>query len=196
MGFINLIVADRLGTVDLDRDAKTQIVGYSLIWSIFDFAIFIYCQQVLSRFINSGPLMIATSLMVTLVIAFILTLTIAPPLNKLVYHLYNKRLGNPGNTGYSSGKVLPQLLNGDKKFSVYIYNFDHTPVEFGILDRIGFDSNGCANEITVLPIADQTEQPDYESVRAYIAGLDPETTESYSYLDFSSQQIFIFLIDP
>ena len=66
MGFMNFLVTDQLGFTDIRNDKKTEVIAYSLLWSIFDYAIYL---AVLSSLHN---LKIHGNLSITAIIVWLL----------------------------------------------------------------------------------------------------------------------------
>lgn len=196
MGFMNFLVTDQLGTVDLRHDHKTEMIAYSLLWSIFDFAIYLIIISLLQHYCKlSGNWLMVYSLTFTLVAAFLITLLIAKPLNSFVYFCYNHVASGQGKkANFISGSTFTNKLNNDKKATIYLYDFDHKPINFGILDEYSLDDNGQP-QISLVP-GKQRRQPTYQSLIDYISR-DPiyERYQPFSYINFEQKWIMFVLQD-
>ena len=51
VGFVNFMVTEQLGTVNLYKDSNQARLGYSLIWSIVDFSIYLLAKNLLSSYL-------------------------------------------------------------------------------------------------------------------------------------------------
>ncbi|MCT3200950.1 hypothetical protein EFO64_02435 [Limosilactobacillus reuteri] len=194
MGFMNFLVTDQLGTVDLRHDHKTEMIAYSLLWSIFDFAIFLMINSLLQHYCKlSGNWLIVYSLIFTLVLAFLITLLIARPLNGFVYFCYNRvASGQIKKANFIPGSTFTNKLNNDKKAIVYLYDFDHNPINFGILDEYSLDDTGQP-QISLVP-GMQRIQPTYQNLIDYISkDKIYEQYQPFSYINFEQKWIMFVL---
>lgn len=189
MGFMNFIVTDQLGVTDIRHDQKTEIVAYSLLWSIFDYAIYLVVSQLLRSRVHDNWL-IVLSLISTLLLSFAITLVIARPLSKLVYWIYNHVPLSGGYADLNPGTTFVSILNNNQKSIAYIYNFNHEPITFGIVNEFSLDDSGQP-ELSLIP-AESNTQPEYQSIMEYISQKD-QSYASFIYTNFEQKIIIIFL---
>lgn len=141
MGYVNLIVAAQLGTVDIHKEDKTATIAYSAMWSIVDFAIYLAILNCMSKYLKGDWLLIATMLL-TLIVAFLVAVVISPLLKKVVYFLYNLVLHVSNKPKINSGTVWHHIMsNNNEPIMVYFYSFDHQPLGFGYVDESSDDDN-------------------------------------------------------
>lgn len=172
MGFMNFIVTDQLGVIDIRHDNRTAVVAYSLLWSIFDYAIYLTVQTWLGRYHLSDHWRTAAALMITLLVAFLLTVIIARPLSRVVYWIYNHlSTGHQQVANFTSGTVFANKLMENNEATAYLYNSDHQPISFGKIELFSFDNDNNV-EFSLVPLEDTKEQPSYDELTSEIGGED------------------------
>lgn len=193
MGFMNFLVTDQLGFTDIRNDKKTEVIAYSLLWSIFDYAIYLAVLSSLHNLKIHGNLSITLSILITLLLAFFITLLISKHLNAFVYYCYNRVApGQKEKADFVPGSTFINKLNNDKKAIIYLYDFEHNPISFGVLDRYSLSDVGQP-QISLVPGV-QTSQPTYQSLIEYISKADTfEKYQPFSYVDFEQKWIMIVL---
>ncbi|MFR0592088.1 hypothetical protein ACLUWM_02280 [Limosilactobacillus mucosae] len=193
MGFMNFLVTDQLGFTDIRNDKKTEVIAYSLLWSIFDYAIYLAVLSSLHNLKIHGNLSITLSILITLLLAFFITLLISKYLNAFVYYCYNRVApGQKERADFVPGPTFINKLNNDKKAIIYLYDFEHNPISFGVLDEYSLGDAGQP-QISLVPGA-QASQPTYQSLLEYISKADTfEIYQPFSYVDFEQKWIMIVL---
>lgn len=136
VGFVNFMVTEQLGTVNLYKDSNQARLGYSLIWSIVDFSIYLLAKNLLSSFLQGDMLLIAVML-ITLVGAWLITYLLAWPLHDLLFTLYSKKAAQHKNKDFliDNQSVLESALGiEDKKlrFMFMILNIIHRGTVFSL----------------------------------------------------------------
>lgn len=192
MGFMNFVVTDQLGVIDVRHDQKTEIIAYSLLWSIFDYALYLAVTAVLRHFKIYGSWSIALALMITLIMAFTITCCVANRLCTTVYWIYNKVSGKAGFADLNPGTVFIDKLNNNKRTQAYIYNFGHEPIEFGVVDKFGLSDSGKP-EISLIP-SNEGVQPSYENLKSFLS--KDENHKIYNpstYVDYDLKIIMILM---
>lgn len=139
LGYVNYSVAEALSAVDIHKTNKTQAIAYSALWSIADFAIFLAVNTMLGRYLSGDWLLVITMLL-TVVIAFSLSVVLTLPLQKFVYGIYNKVLHLNGKPAIANGTVWHDFVgSSNKQLMAYLYSLDHTPLGFGYVDMASND---------------------------------------------------------
>lgn len=165
LGYINYTVAEGLNTIDVHKDAKTQAIAYSSLWSIVDFAIYMIVESLLTRWL-SGNWLLVTTMLVTAIIAFIAAAFLTIPLHKIYYGILNYTLKNNQQSGVDSGSVWTNVMNNnDKPLMAYFYDFNHMPLGFGYVDT--FSNDEVSNySISLQPFnySNAKEQDSYETM--------------------------------
>lgn len=192
MGFMNFIVTDQLGVTDIRHDQKTEIVAYSLLWSVFDYALYLAVSAVLKHFKIYGSWSVALAIMVTLILAFAITCVVANTLCKVVYWIYSKVSGKAGYADLNPGTVFIDKLNNNKRSQAFIYDFNHQPIEFGVVDKFGLSDNGKP-EISLIPSNDDM-QPSYEDIKSFLAkDKNHKIYNPSTYVDYDLKIIMILM---
>ncbi|WP_289933840.1 hypothetical protein [Lactobacillus delbrueckii] len=200
VGFVNFMVTEQLGTVNLYKDSNQARLGYSLIWSIVDFSIYLLAKNLLSSYLQ-GDMLLIVVMLITLVGAWLLTYLLAWPLHDLLFTLYSKKAAQHKSKDFliDNQSVLESTLGiEDKETTVYVYDFEHNPLGYGILSEYSTDENNSC--IRVDPFRD----PDGETHLQYsyddlMLKIQSETyQEKYDtrqFIDFKHRFIIIVAIE-
>lgn len=137
-GFINYLVTDTLGTTNVHKDDQVIMVGYSLLWSIVDFAMYLGITNILG-YIIKGTWLVVISMLLTMVLAWILTVLLTIPLHNLVYTIYSKVNKNNKTYPIDSKDVWTDLVKSNKEAIAYVYTFDKQPIGYGYVDKYSND---------------------------------------------------------
>lgn len=192
MGFMNFLVTDQLGVVDVRHDQKTEIVAYSLLWSIFDYAIYLGLLSIFSKIGLSTNWTIVLTLLGTLTLSFLITLGIARPLSWIIISIYNHAPGQEKYASFRPGNVFVDKLNNNNRSIAYIYDFDHKPIEFGVVDEFSVNDNG-EQQLSLIP-SNESQQPEYDDLKNYLSQENIHNeTNPYTFIDTSHKLIMIFL---
>lgn len=194
IGFLNFIVADRLGTIELHQYSAPVVVGYSLLWSVFDYVFYLLIYDGLHQQLRWGvSTAVSVSLIFTLVIAFVLTVFLAKPLNHLIrmsYSLINHGdLYSYGPYGNSIDHLFDDVQQG-KKVLVYLFTLDHKSVECGYLKNYSVSEDGCP--LFILKADEGNKFPNsYIEVRAFMAD---SKYDAFQFVDLEHNVIAIIFI--
>ncbi|WP_251576030.1 hypothetical protein [Limosilactobacillus agrestimuris] len=194
MGYINLIVATQLGTVDIHKEDKTTAIAYSAMWSIVDFAIYLIILNCVGKYLKGDWLLVATMIL-TIVVSFLVAIIISPLLKKLVYFLYNSVLHVSNKPGIDSGTVWHHIMSDNNEpIMAYFYSFDHQPLGFGYVDKSSNDdSSNYSASLQPFNYQNPELQDTYNEMMKKVQ--DNEFCQKYStrqFVDFKQQ--FIALI--
>lgn len=194
MGYINLIVATQLGTVDIHKEDKTTAIAYSAMWSIVDFAIYLIILNCVGKYLKGDWLLVATMIS-TIVVSFLVAIIISPLLKKLVYFLYNSVLHVSSKPGIDSGTVWHHIMSDNNEpIMAYFYSFDHQPLGFGYVDKSSNDdSSNYSASLQPFNYQNPELQDTYNEMMKKVQ--DNEFCQKYStrqFVDFKQQ--FIALI--
>lgn len=154
VGFVNFMVTEQLGTVNLYKESNQARLGYSLIWSIIDFSIYLLAKNLLSSYLQGDMLLIAVML-ITLVGAWLITYLLAWPLHDLLFKWYSFRNiahrqwknkhgkqqsgRKPAIDNSNVWQTINELLYENANTYVYAYDFEHNPLGYGLLTTISND---------------------------------------------------------
>lgn len=197
VGFINYSVASQLGTIDYHKDAKTQSIAFSACWSIVDFAIFMFCQSILSHWLKGNWLLILTMLL-TMIFSFLLALLTSIRLNKITFLMYNHMLKKNKKAMISNGTVWNHIMAGDGETCIaYLYNFAHEPLGFGYIEEASNDETSDYS-ISLQPFNydNPKTQDSYDELITEIQKTEFNKNHSVrEFIDFKQQIIAITIKD-
>lgn len=145
-GFINYLVTDTLGTTNVHKDDQVIMVGYSLLWSIVDFAMYLAITNILG-YIIKGTWLIVISMLLTMALAWLMTVALAIPLHNFVYSVYDKMNKNNKTYSIDSKDVWNIVTLGKKPVEVYLYTLNKKAIGFGYI------ANQSEDEISNYSIA-------------------------------------------
>lgn len=130
-GFVNFAVASQLNAVEPVGDKKTSQVAYSIIWSIIDFAFFLFLKQKIKL---TGNYLLIVCMLLTLAFAFVISLLLSKPLQKLSYFLYGLvfKTFREGD-GLTPGTTWNNFWSGSGTIEAYCYDLAHNPIGQGFV---------------------------------------------------------------
>lgn len=161
-GYINYVVAARLHAIEPVGDEKTSQKAYCIIWSIIDFAFFLFYQRVFLSWKLHGNTALIWTMLLTMATAFLLALLLAKPLQKLSYFLYNLVLKRCNESTIDGGSVWCDFFNGRGKLEAYCYDFQHNPVGHGFLTTYSMEKGNY--DLVLQPFREKKHQPTYEEI--------------------------------
>lgn len=181
LGFLNFRVADRLHTLELDQYSTPFIVGYSLLWSIFDYIIYLLIYYLVSQLGWSQAITVLVTMLLTVVFAFVFTIFFARVLLKLVTSVYSLVLSSGKRVNkVSFGRSIQLILDESEYERIYIYDFDHNLIQYGRLNDYSIDSKGVPFLILSLPESYNRSVNDYEQVMKLASS---SVSRSFQYVD-------------
>lgn len=195
VGVLNYIIAEKLDAIDIAQQGSNREKAVSLVFTMFDFALYLLINHLLKRYLDHVPLLLAT-IVLTVAISFTVSVLCSYHINQAFYFIINKVRKHNGlslrrsTTNWASAFAT----HGTNNQLVYLYGFDHKPLGWGW--RKGISNDRESNySISMMPQLDDSPevQDSYEEVTKLIqqdnfrAGF--EVTE---YVNF--QQGFIAII--
>lgn len=195
-GFINYLVTDTLGTTNVHKDDQVIMVGYSLLWSIVDFAMYLAITNILG-YIIKGTWLIVISMLLTMALAWLMTVALAIPLHNFVYSIYDKMNKNNKTYSIDSKDVWTDVLNSDKETEAYVYTFDKQPIGYGYVNK--WSNDEVANySLSLAPIFYKKAEKQ-ESYSALLKRVQPfkfqRKHKVRQYINFKQQFIVITVED-
>lgn len=189
IGFMNFLVADRLGTIELYEYTNAFVIGYSLLWSIPDYFIYTFFLWFIKNYVHVPHSMyISIALLITLCISYGFTLVCAWPLNKTVRFLYG-HIGSGLSSSYGPfGDILKSLLSGtSSKVLIYLYTIDHKEIDCGYLETVDFNKDGHP-KFELSNFDDVSYPTSYTRVRSWLVD---KKYNAYQYIDIDSNLLVI-----
>lgn len=193
VGIINYIIAEQLGAVDTTQQGTDREKALSIIFTMFDFILYLGLRVVLSKLNLKGNVLTFTTAALTVIISLLISFTLSKKINSLFYHWINKVRGkNHMSYRRSATNWQSSFETNGKMQRVYLYDFNHNPLGFGW--RVGISNDKESNySISFQPTADEGEQPSYDDITQQIQTDD--VADDYDVLQYVNfQQKFIAII--
>lgn len=201
LGFSNYWILDHLGLKDRQEiKSNQQILLYSLLFSLPDFAVFLIVQEMLKKIpVLQGNWFIFWSLSLTFVIVIFLTLVFGKSIHSGLYWAINKiRTKNQNSEiiGSTPWQELAECSHGKPQMA-YIYDFSHNPLGSGYV-RTYSDNIDETFSINLIPFEDDNmkDQVSYQEINQFIQSQEwQEKYKIYRHINLS-QKFIIFVLIP
>lgn len=132
VGIVNYIIAEQLGTVDTTQQGTDREKALSIIFTMFDFILYLGLRVVLSKLNLKGNVLTFTTATLTVIISLLISFTLSKKINSLFYHWINKVRGkNHMSYRRSATNWQSSFETNGKMQRVYLYDFNHNPLGFG-----------------------------------------------------------------
>ena len=193
VGIINYIFADQLSAVDTTQQGTDREKALSIIFTMFDFILYLGLRVVLSNLSLKGNLLTFATAALTVIISLLISFLLSKKINELFYCLINiVRDKNHMSYRRSATNWQSSFKTNGKMQRVYLYDFDHNPLGFGW--RVGISNDRESNySISFQPAADEGEQPSYDDITQQIQTDD--IADDYDVLqNVNFQQRFIAIV--
>lgn len=198
LGVVNYITAEKIGVVDKHSKDKSRQLEISLLCSIIDFAIYLVINELLNKIpMLKGNWLLFWNIIITALLAFLITLFFATPIKKVFYWAINKTRNRNSKAVLDTPTTWEDITEntGDNQQMVYLYDFEHNPLGFGYASYFSNDENDNFS-VNVVPFSDKPEvQPTYDSFMLEIQ--NPDLQNAYNiqqYINFNQKFIMISLI--
>lgn len=196
VGIINYIIAEQLEAVDTTQQGTDREKALSIIFTMFDFILYLGLRELLSRLTLKGNLLTFATTALTVIISLVISFTLSKKINKIFYHWINLVRKN-NHMSYRRSYTNWQssfALHGCKNQLIYLYDFDHNPLGWGW--RMGISNDKESNySISLMPQLENSpeNQDSYEEVTKMIQQDNFRNDfEVINYINF--QQKFIAII--
>lgn len=152
LGFINYYVADRLGLIDFKENNLGSVLPFMLMWSVFDFSIYLFVQWILSRWLN-GNVLLAAALACTALLVLIVFAETAGAIFAGLDKLLNHDRKSLGKAEVFSVDPWEYLTETDGTQEVFIFDLTGAPITAGWLD---YTNRSAADHLTMnlIPFTD------------------------------------------
>lgn len=199
LGVVNYVTAEKLGVIDKHNADKSRQLEISLLCSIIDFAIFIVVNELLKKVpILKGNWLLFWSIIITVLLAFLITLLLANPIKKIFYWAINKIRNIHSQSVLDTPTTWENITENtaNKPQIVYLYDFEHNPLGCGYASYFSNDENNNFS-VNVVPFSDSPKtQPTYDLFMKQIQNPDLQNTyDIQQYVNFNQKFIMISLIE-
>lgn len=202
VGYINYYTLLHMGLIQTAKQETKHIIPICLVFSIFDFAIYLCLQEWLQKIpslslkVNSNWLIFWT-IVSTMGLAFILTLCLGNCAVELFYKLVNKSRDQNNQAQLMQEEPFIDALNTGRQTQAYLYDFSHKPLGFGhvLSSSLDRDSN---YQINLEPFEDDDakEQYSYDQITTFMQSKDWQKAYTMTqHVNFKQGFIMILIED-
>lgn len=200
VGYINFYTLLHMGLIQTAKDKDKHILPICLIFSLFDFAIYICLQQWLKRIpalsvkANTNWL-IFWNIMLTMILAFVLTLVLGNIAIKLFYWFINKTRLRDNKAEVMQSEPFIDALNDEKQAQAFIYDFSHNSLGCGHVLSSSIDSENNY-QLNLEPFTSDEDQYSYDALMAFVQ--TKEWKDNYkitNHINFKQNFIMVLIQD-